>query len=218
MKKGYQDIISSYLGVEPIEINSALVSAQNRRRLYWTNIGYIEQPEDRGLLIKDILQTERIEEKYYLRSKAVAGAFAHKERHKEKGNGFGVMLRNGDEKHSSLLSRDYKGAKDVLCVAMRGRHIIDGKRADYKGAPTEQRLEPNMNNKTNCLTTVGKDNLVLNKREYKLRRLTPVECERLQTVPDGYTDHVSNTQRYRMLGNGWTVDVIAHILNGFDIL
>jgi site-specific DNA-cytosine methylase len=82
-------------------------------------------------------------------------------------------------------------------------------------------------NKVNCLTTVRKDNVIstLPKGRYPdvfkqlevgkhYRYITPIECERLQTVPDNYTDCVSNTQRYRMLGNGWTIDVIVHILNG----
>ena len=130
MKQEYQDIISEHLGVKPIMINSALVSAQNRVRLYWTNIPNIEQPEDKG---------------------SVAGK-------------------------------------------------------------TEQRLEIRQDGKTNTLTTVQKDNVVVVPPTY--RKLTPLECERLQTVPDDYTEGVSNTQRYKMLGNGWTVDVIKHIFKG----
>jgi DNA (cytosine-5)-methyltransferase 3A len=130
----------------------------------------------------------------------------------------------------------------TLIAASRGRNPENPKSREI-GLNTEQHLEPRFDGKTNCLTSVQKDNLVmLNERQKanhknedekantflstswkgsqangmtlvgttKIRRLTPTECERLQTVPDGYTDSVSDTQRYRMLGNGWTVDVIAH--------
>ena len=94
---------------------------------------------------------------------------------------------------------------EYVCVASRGRNVD----ADT----TEQQIEPRNDGKTNSLTTVQKDNMVQSKKDFRIRRLTPLECERLQTVPDDYTNHVSNTQRYKMLGNGWTIDVIAHILS-----
>ena len=94
---------------------------------------------------------------------------------------------------------------EYVCVASRGRNVD----ADT----TEQKIEPRNDGKTNSLTTVQKDNMVQSKKDFRIRRLTPLECERLQTVPDDYTNHVSNTQRYKMLGNGWTIDVIAHILS-----
>ena len=78
--------------------------------------------------------------------------------------------------------------------------------------PFTKQLEVSSADKSNCLTTVQKDNVVVHKELY--RKLTPIECERLQTVPDNYTNHVSKTQRYKMLGNGWTVDMIAHIFKG----
>jgi len=94
---------------------------------------------------------------------------------------------------------------EYVCVASRGRNVD----AEH----TEQQIEPRNDGKTNSLTTVQKDNMVQSKKDFRIRRLTPLECERLQTVPDDYTNHVSNTQRYKMLGNGWTIDVIAHILS-----
>ena len=141
----------------------------------------------------------------------------------------------------------------VLGGAIRGRYLVDGKRQDHKvktAGLTEQRLEIRKDEKTNTLTTVQKDNVVVfkdksqtllatvykehaksmvkrgkmglcvsdkNSNEYEkggnhYRKLTPLECERLQTFPDGWTDCASNTQRYKALGNAWTVDVIAHIL------
>ncbi len=77
---------------------------------------------------------------------------------------------------------------------------------------TQQQLELRIDGKTNTLTTVQKDNVVVNPEELTWRKLTPLECERLQTLPDKYTEGVSNTQRYKMIGNGWTIDVIAHLL------
>ena len=229
MKKEYEAVISEHLGVKPIEINSNLVSAQNRKRLYWTNIEGVTQPEDRGVYLKDILQ-EEVDEKYYLSYKGLSGMLAHKERNADKGNGFGVQfISESDEKANTVLQRYYKDCKDnALCVAQRGRE-------------NGQQLEPRNDGKTNRLTSVQKDNLIIQRargankgglfqdkcptltsnsfqhnnhvlKDFRIRRLTPIECERLQTVPDNYTASVSDTQRYRMLGNGWTVEVIKHTL------
>ena len=159
MKKEWEKIITDTLGVEPIAINSRLVTAQNRPRLYWTNIPNVVQPIDRGIVLKDILEDE-VEEKFYLSDKAID---------------YMSRLRNGKprwEYHTNPLD----GKSACLTANM------------YKGVPYG----------------------VI--KELK-RRLTPVECERLQSVPDNYTEGVSNTQRFKMLGNGWTIDVIAHILN-----
>jgi site-specific DNA-cytosine methylase len=160
MKKEYQDVISSYLGVQPVLINSVLVSAQNRNRLYWTNIPNITQPDDKNIQLYHVL---------------------------EKDNNF-------------------KAGRMV------GRRLKNGKRCDHdKSIPIVQRIEINKNpNKSNCLTTVAKDNILVNGD--KFRYFTPLEYERLQTVPDNYTIGVSDSQRLKMLGNGWTVDVISHIL------
>jgi DNA-cytosine methyltransferase len=159
MKKEWEKIITDTLGVEPIAINSRLLTAQNRPRLYWTNIPNVVQPIDRGIVLKDILEDE-VEEKFYLSDKAID---------------YMSRLRNGKprwEYHTNPLD----GKSACLTANM------------YKGVPYG----------------------VI--KELK-RRLSPVECERLQSVPDNYTEGVSNTQRFKMLGNGWTIDVIAHILN-----
>ena len=159
MKKEWEKIITDTLGVEPIAINSRLLTAQNRPRLFWTNIPNIVQPIDRGIVLKDILE-DQVEEKFYLSDKAID---------------YMSRLRNGKprwEYHTNPLN----GKSACLTANM------------YKGVPYG----------------------VI--KELK-RRLTPVECERLQSVPDNYTEGVSNTQRFKMLGNGWTIDVIAHILN-----
>jgi site-specific DNA-cytosine methylase len=149
MKQESQDVITEALGVEPIAINSNIVSAQNRYRLYWTNIPF-DTPEDTGVVLQDILED---------------GITDRDKAHCIDANYFkGGNLKSYFEKNR----RQLVFSKDGLC------HV---------------------------------DNL-------KWRKLTPIECERLQTVPDNYTNHVSNTQRYKMLGNGFTVDIIKHILKG----
>lgn len=136
-------------------------------------------------------------------------------------NGHDILKRvYSDEGKSPTLNSMGGGNREpkVACGRMVGRYKIDGKRQDHKGSvagKTTQMLELRRDQKTNNLSTVQKDN-VLTKDDVYWRKLTPLECERLQTVPDGYTDSVSNTQRYKMLGNGWTVDVIAHILKNME--
>ena len=107
------------------------------------------------------------------------------------------------------------GVAKVLCGRVVGRKINPetGKRDDYNpDLKMEQRLEPRLDEKSGTLTTVTKDNVVVTHPTY--RKLTPIECERLQTLSDNYTEGISNTQRYKALGNGWTIDVIVHILQG----
>lgn len=238
MKKVYQAVISSYLGVEPIEINSSLVSAQNRKRLYWTNIPGITQPKDRGIVLKDI-----IEDGFSDRDKS----------HCLDANYFkGGNLKNYFEKHRRQLvfskeglchvgNADLKGHDSIKRVyhvdgkcptltTMGGGHrepkilcvpeatkkgfaeIKNGNCFDFTFPNSKTRRGRNMENKSNCLTASNYDYMRYEHPTY--RKLTPIECERLQTVPDNYTEGVSNTQRYKMLGNGWTVDVIAHIFKG----
>ena len=162
--------------------------------------------------------------------------------------GTGPLSRNDGKTY--CLDTGNTNAIEIQCVAMRGRKP-DNPKSRVAGLPTEQQLEPRNDGKTNCLTSVQKDNLIIQlnpskesggsqpymqnrvydinginpalttlwnganliKTEKNIRRLTPTECERLQTVPDNYTNHVSNTQRYKMLGNGWTVNVITYILS-----
>jgi len=159
MKKEWENIITEQLGVKPILINSRLVSAQNRPRLYWTNIPNIEQPLDRGLVLADILE-DTWDDKFNLSEKACD---------------YMSRLRNGKP------------------------------RWEYHANP--------LNGKSACLTANMYKGVPYGVIKEQLRRLTPVECERLQTVPDNYTAGVSDTQRFKMLGNGWTVDIIAHLLN-----
>jgi site-specific DNA-cytosine methylase len=128
-------------------------------------------------------------------------------------NGFDIQKRvySVDGKSPTIMEAAGTGGgrvPKVVVGAYRGRYNEDGS--------TSQKLELRKDEKTNTITTVQKDN-VLTKDEVYWRKLTPLECERLQTVPDNYTNHVSNTQRYKMLGNGWTIEVIAHILKNMEV-
>ena len=206
MKKEHLDAISEILGVEPVFINSSLLSAQNRQRYYWCNWS-VPQPEDKGIMLADILETE----------------------------GVGILKDRGswrvkNDKANCITASYWKGVDNhaqrtmvVNSAAIVGRKINEnGVRDDYSDFPTIQTLEVSDSGKSRCLSTVAKDTLVsslppgryqnFNRDDWRM--LTPIECERLQTISDNYTNHVSNTQRYKMLGNGWTVDVIAHILRG----
>ena len=227
MKKEYQDVISGYFGVQPIPINSSLVSAQNRYRLYWTNIPNVTQPEDKSLLLKDILQDE-IDDKYYLSDEVVSrfksvNSKSHVGTTKPDFRTIGQrdLVYGEDNKMGCLTATDYKQPKQVLVkitgAAQRGRYLIDGKRADHTvdsmSGMTEQRIEFRDDGKSNCLTSVQKDSLV-SIGDHVCRKLTPIECERLQTFPDNWTEGISDTQRYKALGNSWTVDVVAHIFKG----
>ena len=168
MPKEAENTITEALGVAPIQIDSALVSAQSRKRLYWTNIPGVEQPEDRGILLKDILE-DRVPLKYI----------------------------------HSRLAVDY-----LFRAKMNQRFIQDAIR-----------------NKSICITAnfckgvpynvIKIDGGRLGTTYY--RKLTPTECERLQTLLEGYTGMLSDTRRYKAIGNGWTVDVVAHILNYINL-
>lgn len=187
MKKEFQDVISEQLGVQPIEINSALVSAQNRKRLYWTNTPNVGQPADRGVLLKDIILTD-VDEKYFLTAKNLA----HVQRQ------FGSKAQNlsGKDKANTITAAMGMGCGNIPYIRAKfstlnppkAQTMLARQYANYYG------------------TYLGDGE--------SIRRLTPIECERLQTMPDNYTAGVSDSQRYKMLGNGWTVDVIAHLLKG----
>ena len=192
MKKEYQNIISSYLGVEPIEINSSLVSAQNRRRLYWTNIPWTGLPEDKGILLKDILETGVVDrdKSYCLDANYCKGVtLEHYLTHSVRQ----IVFTERRTEEAKQIRRQYmKLGKDFS--PRRGKILV-----------------PREDNKCNCLTgSLTKEHILLDEQN-KFRKLTPIECERLQTLPDNYTKGVSDCQRYKQLGNGWTVDVLVHI-------
>lgn len=161
MTKENQDIITGIMGVEPIYINSNLLTAQERKRLYWTNIPDIKQPEDKGIFLRDIVQPREEKKEYECYKRMMAkkeGTLAHK-----------------------------KAWSQVKTLDQKSRALTTAQNISNSGAT----------------------NIKYSDTEYYI--LTPLECERLQTLPDNYTEGVSNTQRYKAIGNGWTVDVIAHI-------
>lgn len=293
MGKQWEQVINEALGIVGVHINSALVSAQVRKRIYWTNIktaqcdlfgpphSAIPQPKDRKIFIKDIVD-ENVDDKYYLSDEYVQKLLAYNKRQEENGNGFKAIFHKETDKMCTLTVGG-RSVKDLICVAQRGRA--------YRGEPQHFEASPN-DGKTNCLTTVSKDNLIMQRpRGYNkggvftdksptlsanswqqnnllvnkqkdgikqlnpsresggtqpyqqnrvydsegkspalmnghggqtinalvggliVRRLTPTECARLQTIPEWYKWNVSETQQYRMLGNGWTVEVVKHILS-----
>ncbi len=241
MKQEYQDVISKCLGVEPIEINSSLVSAQNRVRLYWTNIPGIQQPKDKGITWGDVREHGVEWSPMYYSDKAMEWIGKHGTRKGKK-----LKIHEDCKKMQMLEASHFKkyssqrffGIVDQPS-AIKGRYIEmpsqimgrklneEGHREDYNPQikPT-QCLEVRGGDKINCLTTVRKDTVIspLPKGRYPdvfnqleegkhYRYITVLECERLQTLPDGYTAGISDTQRYKALGNGWTADVIAHILS-----
>lgn len=193
MKKEYQDIITKYLGVEPVLINSSLVSAQNRERLYWSNIDF-SLPEDRNINLSDITEDDSI----------VLGA-AMRGRYKNNGKTQQFIEFRKDNKTNALTTV----TKNALCVKV-------GDTEGLKGFDIIKRVY-STNGKCPTLTTSQGGyrwpKIAVNDVEW--RALSPLECERAQTVPDNYTDCVSNSQRYKMLGNGWTVEVIKHIFKYF---
>lgn len=185
MKKEWEDIITKELGVAPIKINSSLVSAQNRVRLYWTNIPGVDIPEDRGITLNDVLEIDS--------------------------NDNPAAIRGRRLNKATIIGRRLNEA---------------GKRSDYnKDIPITQCLEVRATNtnKSNCLTTVDKDNVLTPlpigrhpnafKDKLSFRYYSLLEYERLQTLPEGYTNLVSVSQAKKMIGNAWTVDVIAHIFS-----
>ena len=272
MKKEHERVITRELGVQPLCINSALVSAQNRERLYWTNIPRVFLPENKRIYLKDILECGCVDraKSYCIDANYFKGGNVQNYFEKARRQLVFSCVRVGDadikghdsvkrvyakEGKSPTLTTMQGGHREpkVFCGAFRGRYKINGVRQDHKmkvAGLTDQQLELRFDGKSNSLTTVQKDNVIvrtatINKGgqgdriyssqgkaitlsaqsggtagsgnmlvgdEYTWRKLTPLECERLQTLPDNYTQGVSDTQRYKMIGNGWTVDVIAHIL------
>jgi len=314
MKKEYLQIISEQVsacypeipfGIEPIFINSSLVSAQSRQRYYWTNIPNITQPEERGIVLRDILEEDPGENPV----KDTARNQRHYKNLDEKSlcmtatmykgagnNGMTLVPQhigtatdlNGHDILKRVYSPDGKsptvntcqgGNREpkVVAGAWRGRSLDEsGKNVKWKETKPKQMLETRKDEKSNAVSTFTKDNVVVHSyrevrtedakkarrenrkktgqdhtpfrskelqpredgkvgtvtpglnndhrisltrddtQEVYWRKLTPLECERLQTVPDNYTEGVSNTQRYKMLGNGWTVEVICHILKNME--
>lgn len=156
MKKEYQDVISRHLKVEPIEINSSLVSGQNRKRLYWTNIPNVSQPENKNISFQDILE----------------------------------------ETHAPLSERAINYANNAKYSQDRVKEVSD-----------------------KCITlTTSIIARTFKDKNGNYFKISPLEAERLQTIPENYTSVISKTQRYRALGNCWTVDVISHLFNELKLV
>jgi len=278
MKKEHELVISQYMNVAPIEINSALVSAQNRVRLYWTNISNepyglfgdmtctIPQPKDKGILLKDILESD-VPEKYYIYDTAIAriNRKGYSQPQINPAKTGALSSRNGCSHDNFVLQIDVNGKvkpnqdkascftaggnsggnhsdMTYICVDTNGREdkfktgtipsTYHKGPDNYSSRPyikTVTQLNPSTESngcqpyqQNRVYDTDGISPALMSQMNCgshaishgeSIRRLTPTECERLQTVPDGYTDCVSDTQRYRMLGNGFTIDVIAHIIS-----
>ena len=225
MSKKWEAVLTKAIGVEPVMINSNLVSAQNRKRLYWTNIAEITQPEDEGIFIRDILEDD-VDEKYYVSDKALEGISNRLRVNAAKGNGFGARVVSPDGKSNTLCVYHENLDHNLIAVLKEiSPRVVDVSisengirphRGDARKSGIGElgtiRFE---SSKADTLLTSSKP-LILD-REYKLRRLTPLECARLQTVPEWYKWVVSDTQIYRMCGNGWTVRVIEHILKNLFV-
>lgn len=172
MQKEWEDIISNLLEVEPITINSNLVSAADRKRLYWTNISNITQPEDKGILIKHIIEpVENVPEKYWYKKE------------------FEYL---GDDKkvQAKLKINCHRSGKEVY----------------------------NQNGKCSTLTCVSggyQEKKVF--QDGRCRKFMPIEYERMQNLPDNYTQGLSDVARYSAVGNGWTVDIISHLFKNIEL-
>ena len=207
MSKKWEAVLTKAIGVEPVMINSNLVSAQNRKRLYWTNIAEITQPEDEGIFIRDIL--ERDEDSVILASRGRTGSDGVTRQHLEpRTDGKSNCLTTVQK--DNLLAVLKEMSPRVVDVSINENGIRPHRGDARKSGIGELGTIRFESSKADTLLTSSKP-LILDSG-YKLRRLTPLECARLQTVPDWYEWIVSDTQIYRMCGNGWTVRVIEHIL------
>jgi len=213
MTKEHRDTISDVLGVDAIYIDSALVSAQTRKRYYWTNIPYIFEPINQHITLKDIIQTEG----------ELEGSIVDERMVTNKGKAYcltarydGAVWWNSIERSQRTMIR----VDDKVCfpeATKKGYAAVGiGEGLDLSYPTSTTRRGRALTDKAHCLTTISPNQGIITER-YTWRKLTPVECERLQTVPDNYTEGVSNSQRYKMLGNGWTVKVIEHILKNMEI-
>ena len=219
MKKEFEEYITFHTeqalpNVNKYLINSALVSAQNIVRYYWTNIPGVEQPEQRGIVLRDILETREID---VLSDKAID----YMNRSSDKWSGGktrkDIYIKHESEKGMCLTANMHKGVPYGVIAVDKPNQINPSKKANGVQPYMQDRVF-HVDGKSHALTRefASRTN-VGDEQEVYWRKLTPIECERLQTVPDNYTNHVSNTQRYKMLGNGWTVDVIAHNLQNMEI-
>lgn len=213
-----RNIISKTLGVEPILINAALVSAQNRKRLFWTNIPNVTLPKDKHIFLKDILETN-VDQKYFIEGyKTNWNSDKPIDETKEKYK----TLRVGGDTPTVRVGKIGKGGQGDRIYSPEGKSVNLSANGGGRGAKTglymiqtprgKNKGGPKKDGKTPTLSSSSwehNNHLVDGRR---IRKLTPTECERLQCLPDNYTEGLSNTQRYKALGNAFNVDVVAHIL------
>lgn len=250
MGKKWERVLSEAIGVYGVHINSALVSAQNRKRIYWTNIrtkrdglfndlySNIPQPADKGILLKDILEDE-VDEKYYLSNRPHRGDYrksgvseygtilytdqksdmhiaSHVGMIIEKGaplsKRHNANYKSADQKANAFLSTSRKGSQANGMTLARGIVQLNPSKDSGGVQPYQQDRIYDVNGIAPALCS-GHGGMGCNVNTDRIRRLTPTECARLQTIPNWYKWECSDTQQYRMLGNGWTVDVIVHILS-----
>lgn len=218
--------ISKALGVEPIMINSALVSAQQRKRCYWTNIPGVKQPEDKGILLKDILESGLpYQEKSYCMTSSYNGAVLWNSLERGQrsmvAEPVGICTTQDGKSQTikaqysktSLANTQYSGSNGATMVAepIRIGQIGKGGQGQRIYSVRGKSVTLSANGGGQGAKT-GLYKIDLPDGDYIIRKLTPIEAERLQTLPNNYTAGVSNSQRYKGIGNGWTVDVITHIL------
>lgn len=272
MGEKWEKILTQAIGVNALHLNSALVSAQNRKRIYFTNIGMeaaglfgypvsiIEKPKDKKILLKDILESE-VDEKYFLSDRMINSFEIKTDKYKQLGGGFAFKPSEGESK-SRTLTNPAKNRMDETYIKEAGQLIVhntmprssttgkggtgplsrsDGKTycldtGNTNAVEVRNVKQLSTNNKSNGGTQPYQQDRIYDVNGIspalqaqlpngstmintsRIRRLTPIECERLQTVKDNYTNYVSDSQRYKMLGNGWTIDVIAHIFKYISLL
>ena len=249
MKKEYQDVISSYLGVQPLMLNSSLFTAQNRKRLYWTNFPIDCDIQDKNIILQDILEEDGIACKEMTnangkshcltatyngavwwnsiqrKQRTMVGCIevGHAEEYAHYKHEQAKRVYHQEGKSPTLLTMQGGNREPkVATYSTKGGRIVN-RRLDENGArkdnqldlPFTTQIEVRQDDKTNCLTTVQKDNVIVKGMTW--RKLTPLECERLQGLPDNYTNHVSKTQRYKMLGNGFNIPTISHIIKDLPL-
>ncbi len=261
MKKEHLDVISqqvseiypecnngSLFGIEPILINSAKLSAQNRNRFYWTNIPNVEQPEDLGIVLKDIIEDSFVSDRdksycidasyykggnlktYFKKSRRqlvfntpkqvgvatdIQGFDVIKRIYSENGKSPTLTTMQGGHREPKIAVNSYREVRTEQ--AKKERKRIRKETGKDHTPFRSKKLVVRDDNKVGTVTpALNNDHKISfsrdNSEELTWRKLSVLECERLQTVPDNYTEGVSNSQRYKMLGNGFTVKVIEHIL------
>jgi DNA-cytosine methyltransferase len=235
MLRKHEVVITDRLKCNPVEINSSLVSAQNRLRLYWTNIGnpnevrdffgnlvsFIQQPKDKGLILQDILEDgfNSDEKSYTIDSNYQKTSLTSLDRYVRKSARQVVFLdrinSSQDGKIVSTNGKSYTRHNNYPKILQRPKLVqvssVYENNADAGRVYSTNGLARTLKGEAGGMG--GKTGLYSGDNGLTWRKLTPIECERLQTVEENFTNYVSNSQRYKMLGNGWTVDVISHIFS-----